>query len=249
MKDTGKLVPEIIKSIDDVHKVGTFALVQNIVKSENGCQLLLIGNRRINLDDITSFGPPTIASVTHWPKHNQIRADQMSMTVKAYCNEIIAGVREIVNLNPLANEHISQWVSRIELSNPFTLADFAAAMTTADDESLQRVLESDDVEERLAIALELLTKEKEISKIRKEINKQVEDKMSKSQREYFLREQLKSIKAELGMERDDKDELMEKYSEKIKKINENNSKLSEEFKDVLKVIDDELKKLSNLGTT
>jgi ATP-dependent Lon protease len=171
----------------------------------------------------------------------------MSPKVKAYCNEIIVGVREIVNLNPLANEHISQWVSRIELSNPFTLADFAAAMTTADDESLQRVLEADNVEERLAIALELLTKEKELAKIRKEINKQVEDKMSKSQREYFLREQLKSIKAELGMERDDKDELIAKYSEKIKKINENNIKSSEEFAEVIKLIDDELKKLSYLG--
>jgi len=121
-------------------------------------------------------------------------------------------------------------------------------MTTADDESLQRVLESDNLEERLALSLELLTKEKELAKIRKEINKQVEDKMSKSQREYFLREQLKSIKAELGMERDDKDELITKYAEKVKKINENNSEVSEDFANVLRVIDDELKKLSNLGS-
>ena len=51
-----------------------------------------------------------------------------------------------------------------------------------------------DPEERLSIALELLSKEKEVAKLQREIAKQVEEKMAKSQREYFLKEQLKSIK-------------------------------------------------------
>ena len=73
-------------------------------------------------------------------------------------------------------------------------ADFAAAITTSEGEELQRVLASNDAEERLQLALELLTKEKELAKLQRDINKQVEEKMAKSQREYFLREQLKSIK-------------------------------------------------------
>ena len=51
-----------------------------------------------------------------------------------------------------------------------------------------------DPEERLSIALEILTKEREVAKLQRDIAKQVEEKMAKSQREYFLREQLKSIK-------------------------------------------------------
>jgi ATP-dependent Lon protease len=73
-------------------------------------------------------------------------------------------------------------------------ADFAAAITTSEGDELQRVLDSRDAEERLQLALELLTKEKELAKLQRDISRQVEEKMAKSQREYFLREQLKSIK-------------------------------------------------------
>ena len=55
-------------------------------------------------------------------------------------------------------------------------------------------LSASDPEERLSIALEILTKEREVAKLQRDIAKQVEEKMAKSQREYFLREQLKSIK-------------------------------------------------------
>lgn len=57
-----------------------------------------------------------------------------------------------------------------------------------------QVLESSDVQERLALALELLAKDKEMARVQQEIIKQVEEKVSKQQREYFLREQLKNIK-------------------------------------------------------
>jgi ATP-dependent Lon protease len=59
---------------------------------------------------------------------------------------------------------------------------------------LQRVLEASEVENRLSLALSLLTNEKNIALLQKEINKQVDAKLSKQQREYFLREQMKSIK-------------------------------------------------------
>ena len=230
-------VPELITNPSQLYKIGCFAQVHSMVKSDIGTQLLLLGHRRINIDEFINIGPPTNVKVTHW-KRSQVNV--ISPAIKAYSNELVAAARELIKLNPLAQEHMQQWVSRIELSDPFKLADFAAAMTTADGHDLQKVLECADPEERLALALELINKEKEITKLQKEINKQVEDKMSKQQREFLLREQLKSIKQELGMERDDKDELLSKYQEKIKVFE------SKVDKEVLAVINDEMKKLSSL---
>ena len=146
-------------------------------------------------------------------------------------------------MNPLSQELLQQYISRIDLGDPFKLADFAAAMTTADGEDLQRVLEAADPIERLTVTLELLSKEREIAKLQREITKQVEEKMNKQQREYLLREQLKSIKHELGIEKDDKDELLGKYTERIK-VFEGKKFLNKP--EIMRVITEEAKKLSTL---
>ena len=230
-------IPELITDPAQIYKVGCFAQVHSMVKSDVGTQLLLLGHRRINIDEFINIGPPTNVKVSHWKKSQM---NVITPAIKAYSNELVAAARELIKLNPLAQEHMQQWVSRIELSDPFKLADFAAAMTTADGHDLQKVLECADPEERLGLALELINKEKEVTKLQKEISKQVEDKMTKQQREFLLREQLKSIKQELGMERDDKDELLSKYQEKIKNFEKNVDK------EVLSVINEEMKKLSSL---
>ena len=92
---------------------------------------------------------------------------------------------------------------------------------------------------RLQKALVLLTKEREVAKLQQEISAKVEEKMSETQRKYFLTEQLKSIKKELGMERDDKDALIEKYREKL-------AKYPEVPEEVMEVIEQELEKFSTL---
>ena len=144
-------------------------------------------------------------------------------------------------LNPIAQEHSSHWLSRIELSDSLKLADFAAAITTSDSIELQAVLKSSDAEERLSIALELVTKEKELAKLQRDISRQVEEKISKSQKEYFLREQLKSIKKELGLEKDDKDDMLIKYNQKLNDLE--SFGVSEKVTTVLK---DEIQKLGSL---
>ena len=97
-------------------------------------------------------------------------------------------------MSPLLQEQLQHWVSRFDFNDPYKLADFATALTTAEGIDLQKVLEASDPEERLSLTLELLVKEKEMAKLQQEITKQVEEKVSKQQREYFLREQLKNIK-------------------------------------------------------
>merc|ERR1719408_887490 len=85
----------------------------------------------------------------------------------------------------------------------------------AEAPALQTVLSTLHVTERIEKTLLLLKKELELSKLQTEISKQVEDKMSANQRKYMLMEQLKHIKKELGLEKDDKEALAAKFTERI----------------------------------
>lgn len=77
------------------------------------------------------------------------------------------------------------------------------------------MLEERSPVERLQKALLLVTKERELTQVQAEIKNQVEAKMSKTQRDYFLNEQLKSIKKELGLEKDDKEALLQKFRDRM----------------------------------
>jgi Lon-like ATP-dependent protease len=240
-KDTNNFSStDVITDFNDIHSVGTFAQVQNIVKTDVGAQLILLGHRRVSLLGIDSFGPPAMGRVKHWRKPLQIPSTDR---IKAYMNEIISAIRELVKINPLLQEqmHMSAWMGRIDLNDPYQLADFATAISGADGVDLQQVLELENIEERLAMVLRILVKDKEVAKLQKEINKQVEEKMSKQQREYWLREQLKSIKKELGMEKDGKEDLVEKFRTQLDAAKERKVTAS-----AISVLEEELKKLEAL---
>jgi ATP-dependent Lon protease len=130
----------------------------------------------------------------------------------------------------------------MDFSDPMKLADFAASITSAEGADLQRVLSATDPEERLSITLELLTKEKKIAEFQKEISKQVEDKMNKQQREFMLRQQLKTINKELGIDKDDKTVAISKYQAKVDALSAGGGVPSS----TLEVMQEEVSKLSSL---
>lgn len=228
---------DLITSEDEIHKVGTFAQIQNVMKTSQGTQIILVGHRRVMIDEFVTLGPPAFAKVTYWkrPPYNI-----SSTLIKAYSNEVVTSMKELFKVNPIAQEHVSQWTSRMEFSDPYKLADLAASITTAEGSELQTVLEAFDAEERLSLSLNLLRKELDLAKIQQEISKQVEVKISKQQRDYFLREQLKSIKQELGIEKEDKDDMVAKFTEQIEGIKD------VVHSDVMKVMRSELEKISSL---
>ena len=102
--------------------------------------------------------------------------------------------------------------------DPAKLADFVTVLSGGEAEELQDVLECVDVEERLRKALELLKKELVTAQLQHSISRDVETKLTQKQREYFLNEQLKVIKKELGLEADTKDKLMETFRERTAKL-------------------------------
>lgn len=83
-------VPELITSVDQIYNVGTFVHIQNLIRTDIGLQLLLMGHRRINLEEISNFGPPLSVKVEHWQKPVFVLE---SPSLKAYRNEVIQAVR------------------------------------------------------------------------------------------------------------------------------------------------------------
>ncbi|KAF4631394.1 hypothetical protein G7Y89_g6739 [Cudoniella acicularis] len=168
--------------------------------------------------------------------------DPKSPIIRAVTNEIVNVFKEVANLNSLFRDQISTFSMSQSAGNvmqePAKLADFAAAVSAGEVNELQDVLETLDVEERLQKALVVLKKELMNAQLQSKISKDVERSIQKRQREYWLMEQMKGIRRELGIESDGKDKLVEKFREKGLKL-----AMPEAVK---KVFDEELNKLAHL---
>lgn len=168
--------------------------------------------------------------------------DKKSGIIRAITSEIVNVCREIASFNPLFRDQISAFYSDGFPGNlsdePAKLADFAAAVSAGELHELQEVLQTLNIEERLPKALVVLKKELMNAQLQSKISKDVEAKIQKRQREYWLMEQMKGIKRELGIESDGKDKLVEKFKEKAEKL-----AMPEAVK---KVFEEEINKLAHL---
>ncbi|KAK9967122.1 hypothetical protein ABG768_001538 [Culter alburnus] len=150
---------------------------------------------------------------------NVIHEDfQVTEEVKALTAEIVKTIRDIIALNPLYRESVLQMMQAGQrvVDNPIYLSDMGAALTGAESHELQDVLEETNIPKRLYKALSLLKKEYELSKLQQRLGREVEEKIKQTHRKYLLQEQLKIIKKELGLEKEDKDAIEEKFRERLK---------------------------------
>ncbi|KAF2464523.1 ATP-dependent protease La [Lindgomyces ingoldianus] len=161
--------------------------------------------------------------------------------IPALVSEIVNTFKAVALLNPLFRDHISTFSVQTTMNvgeDPVRLADFAAAVAQADSHELQEALEAMNIETRLSKALLVLKKELMNAELQSKIVKDVETKIHKKQREYWLMEQMKGIKRELGIESDGKDKLIEKFNDKASKL-----AMPEAVK---KVFEEEMSKLAHL---
>jgi ATP-dependent Lon protease len=222
-------------SLDDLYKVGVVARILRIIPMEQGgAQVVLNMEKRVSIVE-PGKGKYLQATVKY---HDDTPLEHLSRELKAYSISIITTIKELLKLNPLFKEELQIFLGHSDFTEPGRLADFAVALTTASREELQEVLETFEIEKRIDKALLLLKKELDISKLQSTINQRIEATISKTQREFFLREQLKAIKKELGMEKDDKTLEAEKFEERLKKRTVPD--------EVMKVIREEMDKLSTL---
>ncbi|KAH9945120.1 ATP-dependent protease La [Epithele typhae] len=190
----------------------------------------------------TSFLEKYAVSVVNVDNLATLPYNKDDQYIRAFMSEIVSVFKDIAQLNPLfrdqiANFSINQVASNV-FDEPDKLADFAAAVSTGEPNELQDVLESLVVDDRLRKALLVLKKELINAQLQSKLARDVDSKIAKRQREYYLMEQLKGIKKELGMESDGKDKLIEKFKERAATL-----KMPE---GVRKVFDEELNKLMHL---
>lgn len=137
-----------------------------------------------------------------------------------------------------------------DLQDPYYLADMVAGVCNADHAALQDVLETLCIEERLHKTLVLLRREMDIAAVQADISKRIQDGQEEQNRKFFLNQQLKEIKKELGLEQDDKEALISKYHEAIEgkrpKRDDEGNVVAGMTEAAEKAIDSELEKLGSL---
>lgn len=223
-------------SNNDIYAVGVLAKVLRIIPMENGkVQVVLSMEKRISAVEVYDVDHHLKAKVTVHEESLYLNDE-----LKAYGISIMVAMKELLKLNPLFKDELHVFLGHSDFTEPSKLADFAVALTTASREDLQGVLEAFNLPERIDKALIILKKELDISVLQNSINQKIDAGISKGQRDFFLREQLKVIKKELGIEKEDKSVQREKFEARIKE--------RQLPPDVSKLIHEEMEKLSVLET-
>ncbi|MCB9051958.1 MAG: endopeptidase La [Lewinellaceae bacterium] len=135
--------------------------------------------------------------------------------LKAYMMAISSEIKELLKLNPLFQEQVNMVVSQLNHELPGLTMDVISNLLSSDSEQLQALLEAFDLEARAKLLLLMIKEELEIAKIQQRISQQIDEKVNKQQKEFFLREQLKAIKKELGMEKEEGQTEIEKIEQKL----------------------------------
>ena len=193
---------------DDVYRVGTAALVHRLRKAPDGTIILLVqGLERIKIREFTQSEPYLKAEV-------EVAPDLVEETVEmeALMRNIVELFRRLVSLVPHIPDELIMLALNVD--DPRQLAYAIATYMRMDLDDAQDILETDEVKEKLHKLTITLNRELEVLELGKKIQTEAQTEMTKVQREYFLREQLKAIKKELG-EEDEQTMEVEELRQKI----------------------------------
>ena len=193
----------------DIYKVGVLCKVIKKLKLPDGSVNLLVhGMKRYRAVEYIADAPLLIARTEVF---NDIHEPDEELD--AYTRSVINQVKKLSEINPYFNEEMK--LAMLNSPSPGSLADLVAFALSLDVPEAQDFLETLIVKKRFAKLLVYLKREKDVADIQKKITDEVNDKVNKYQREYFLREQLKVIRAELGLDEDDKAKDMKKIKEAL----------------------------------
>ncbi|MDD2389085.1 MAG: endopeptidase La [Desulfobacterales bacterium] len=197
---------------EDIYDVGTSALILKMAKTEpNRLQLLVQGLSKFRLTELIQEKPYLTARVIHLQDKTVKDKETDAIT-----SNIIGQFARIVELSPALPQEVAGMIKSIQ--DPGMLADMVASLLNSTNEEKQSVLEIEDVKERLRQVSRLTNYQLEVLELGDKIQSQVKGDMDKKQREYFLRQQLKAIREELG-EKDEATVEVEDYKTRIEEKN------------------------------
>ncbi|MBK23703.1 MAG: endopeptidase La [Halobacteriovorax sp.] len=193
----------------DIYKVGVLCKVVKKLKLPDGSVNVLVhGVKRYRAFEYVQDTPLLRAKFEVFD--DILEADE---ELDAYTRSVINQVKRLSEINPYFNEEMK--LAMLNSPSPGALADLVAFAISLDIPEAQDFLETLVVKKRFAKLLVYLKREKDVADIQKKISDEVNDKVNKYQREYFLREQLKVIRNELGMDEDEKTRDLKKMKEKL----------------------------------
>ena len=222
-------------SKDDIYTIGTICKIKQILKmNDNSIRVLVEGKVRGKITEYIDEEKDYIKVSVEEINVEIVRDEKLEAYIK-YLD------KEFIKLVKLTNESYLEALKAIEpLEKPEEFVDMIASYALTDEKVKQEILEILDIKTRIEKILERLKIEISIAALQKNLEGKVKNKVSKEQKEYYLREQLKAIQEELGEDETEQNQL-EKYKERIDK-----SKLTKEGKEKLS---NELLRLKNMSSS
>jgi ATP-dependent Lon protease len=197
---------------EDLYSVGTVATIMRLLKLPDGRVKILV--QGLSRAKVISFDESLIYTKARLEVQNEPLVDAKSLEIEALIRNVKAETDKAVNLGKNISPEILVIIANLD--DPGRLADLVASNLDLKVEVAQEALELIDPVSRLRKINELLTKEIELLTVQQQIDTAAKADIDKSQREYYLRQQLKAIQQELG-EVNELQEEINQYREKIEK--------------------------------
>ncbi|MDP4711771.1 MAG: endopeptidase La [Saprospiraceae bacterium] len=220
----------------DLYEVGTLYQIQRIIPAGPGV-VQVLGRSITRFSRLSTL---LVKPQIRWDVQYHFEPkEKPDPDLKAYMLAISSEIKQLLQLNPMFQEQVNLVVAQLNYEAPGMTMDVISNLLSGESEQLQELLETFNWHERAKLLLQLIKEELEIARIQQKINKQIEEKVNKQQKEFFLREQLKAIRKELGMDKEDGESEVEKIAQKLAHL--------ELPEDVLKVVQQEINKLRTLN--
>ena len=179
-------------SASDMYKVGTAArILKKVNLPDGGINIFVSTVKRFKIRKVLHSSAPVAVAVEYLEEEE---AD--TFEVKALTRALLSEMKEVSENNPLFSEEMR--LNMVNIDNPGKIADFIASILNVDKVEQQKILETLNVRARMEQVLIFIKKEQELLRVQKKIQRELNDRVEKNQREYFLREEMKSIQEELG---------------------------------------------------
>ncbi|MCM1380881.1 MAG: endopeptidase La, partial [Muribaculaceae bacterium] len=202
-------------SIQDLYQVGVVAEIRQTLKgADNIIRVLVEGKYRAKLLDVVQKDPYLVANVKEFPEIKNIHTEDVE--IEAVIRAIKQSFYQYCIVMPRMPKELVESVMRED--DPFRLFDVLASNIPLVVEDKEMLLEESHIISRLGMLLAMISREVEVLDIERSIQERVREQLDSTQREYYLREQMKAIASQLGEDEDFPEEIDE-YSEKILEMN------------------------------